>query len=106
LPQIGAKCFGVGDICAETTVKGGELAVTKHQVKKALEVLNELRAELHGKADDSVIEDINEAIAYLESALQGDFERFFDAVKFLNLFGSLIAKLPEIAEALAELMAQ
>ena len=67
-------------------------------LKDSVEVLKDLRTELHGKAEDCVLVALNKVIADLEQALLENPAKMTPK-DILVLVGSILEKLPAIVEA-------
>lgn len=75
------------------------------RLKAHLQFLKDLRDEINGKVDDSVIFQIDEIIANLEEVEdQDDYLTDELKSKSLLLFGVILGHLPEIAEAIDKLL--
>ncbi len=72
----------------------------KELLRNSAAILIEIRAELHGNVEDSVVEQLDEVIHDLEAAQSGKTERVITALEILLLLGTLIEKVPEIAKTL------
>lgn len=68
----------------------------------ALDVLYDIRAEVHGDVEDSVINQIDDAINDLETKLYEDIDNF-NALDVLTMLGKVIEMIPAI-QALLKLL--
>jgi len=78
--------------------------MNKALLSDSLEVLKQLREELHDSVEDSVIDRLDHVIADLETAQSGKSERVIQAHEILLLLGTLIEHVPEIAEIIQNLI--
>ena len=77
-------------------------------LKDSAEFLKSIRVELHGSVDDSVLEQLDKVIRDLEAAQKKqDLGQVIDIATLLVSFGTLLTKIPELAQvigALAEMI--
>lgn len=72
-------------------------------LRDSLEILKDIRAEVQGTVEDSVIDELDCVINRLEGALSSPFINI-DPVSILMILAKVIASLPEIADAIKRLM--
>ncbi len=77
--------------------------MNKQLLRDTLETLKNVRAEVQGTVENSVIDDIDCAIKKLEDALNNPLANI-DTFDVLMLLAKIIANLPEIADAVKHLM--
>jgi hypothetical protein len=83
--------------------KKGGTDMNKQLLRDTLETLKNVRAEVQGTVEDSVIDDIDIVIKKLEDATNSPYIQI-DPIDVLMLLGKVIENLPEIAEAIKRLM--
>ena len=66
-------------------------------LQDSVEVLKDLRSELHGKAEDDVLETLDKVITDLEKVLEENPSKI-STDDVLKIIGSVIEKLPAIVE--------
>ncbi len=78
----------------------------KKACRELLDILKEIRAEVHGNVGNSVIRKLNRAIKKLEAAVEGgkDPVPIKDVLEILTLLGAFVSELPEIVKVIAQLM--
>ena len=70
-------------------------------LKDSTEMLKNIRVELHGSVDDSVLKQLDSVILDLEAAQKKqDMGQAIDVAKLLVSFGMLLTKFPELAKAI------
>jgi hypothetical protein len=72
-------------------------------LRDTLETLKDVRAEVQGTVENSVIDDLDRVINMLEDALNSPFINI-DPLEVLMFLAKVIANLPEIADAIKHLM--
>jgi hypothetical protein len=72
-------------------------------LKSSLDVLRDIRSELHGNVDDSVIRQIDALMHDWQAALEGNSKRDISPKEVLNVLGELIRWLPGIIELIERL---
>ena len=72
-------------------------------LRDTLETLKDVRVEVQGTVENSVIDDLDRVINMLEDALNSPFINI-DPLEVLMFLAKVVANLPEIADAIKHLM--